>query len=193
MIDLMKLIELIVNRKDKFRKAEERFNRKSDYFLEISEIDKDDSLSPHSKRAMKNAAAQKLSGSGLATFEVLDYYNRHPDFTNFEIVAPLVIYWDDVLIKAYDENSILTKLEINEIAFKKEKRNLNFSIIFISFVAIFFLVKGNTIIHFIANNFYINKGVIGAVILGLMVFFILLIIIFLILLMNLLDLRRLVR
>lgn len=68
MIDLMKAIELFINRKDKFKKAEERATRREVFFKEIAELDNNESLDEDRKRAMKNSAAQKLTGSGLVTY-----------------------------------------------------------------------------------------------------------------------------
>ena len=62
---------------------------------------------------MKNSAAQKLTGSGLVTYELVDYYYKNPNFVNFEIIAPIVAFWDQTLIKTYDDKEQIIKLEFN--------------------------------------------------------------------------------
>ncbi|MGC3818636.1 hypothetical protein [Acinetobacter sp. G11] len=193
MIDITKLIEIYISRKDKFKKAEERLKRRETYFEEISAIEINQNLNPSQKRAMKNSAAQKLAGSGLATYEFIDYYCRHPNFINFEIISPMVAYWDQTLIKTYDDEEKIIKIEFNKMAYWKEKLLSFFSCILLLIGLIFFAVQGNSIINFISSNYYINTNIIGIAylifILGLLGIFLF----FGFLFLTLLDLKRLIK
>lgn len=193
MIDFMKLIEIFINRKDKYKKAEERSKRREMYFDEITSIENNPNLDANQKRALKNSAAQKLTGSGLATYEFLDYYYRHPDFINFEILSPMVAFWDQTLIKTYDNEKRIIKLEFNESAYWKELSFAFLSCIFLLAGLIFFAKQGNAIINFISSNYYINTNVIGVAYLIFILGLIGITLFFGFLFLTLLDLKRLVK
>lgn len=193
MIDFTKLIELYISRKDKFTKSEDRAKRRLEYFKEISSIKSNDAMSLDEKRARKNSAAQKLTGNGLASQDIVDYYFRHPEFINFEVVAPIVGFWDQVLIKTLDENGNILKLELNLKRYSKEVVMAIISLIFFAFTFLLLLSLGNGFINHIASNFYISKTVVGIAYLiaisPLLLMFLFLFYLFL----NLTDLKRLVK
>lgn len=189
----MKLIEIFINRKDKYKKAEERSKRREMYFDEITSIENNHNLDANQKRALKNSAAQKLTGSGLATYEFLDYYYRHPDFINFEILSPMVAFWDQTLIKTYDNENRIIKLEFNESAYWKELFFAFLSCIFLLAGLIFFAKQGNAIINFISSNYYINTNIIGVAYLIFILGLIGITLFFGFLFLTLLDLKRLVK
>ena len=193
MIDFTKLIELYISRKDKFIKSDDRAKRRNVYFSEISEIEKSTEMSLEEKRARKNSAAQKLTGNGLASQELVDYYFRHPDFINFEMIAPIVGFWDQVLIKTMDDNGRITKLDLNLKIYSKEVVMAISSMIFFAFIFLTLLTLGNWFINYMAMSFYISKSIMGVAYLILIspIFFMFLFIFYL--LLNLTDLRRLVR
>lgn len=193
MIDLTKLIELYISRKDKFAKSADRAKRRFEYFSEVSEIDTNTDMSSEEKRARKNSAAQKLTGNGLASYELVDYYYRHPDFINFEVIAPIVGFWDQVLIKTTDENGRITKLDLDLKIYSKEIAMAIFSLIFFVMIFIVFLSLGNRFINYMVMNFYISKSVMGIAYLILIspVFFMFLFLFYWFL--NLTDLKRLVK
>lgn len=193
MIDFMKLIEIFINRKDKYKKAEERSKRREMYFDEITSIENNPNLDANQKRALKNSAAQKLTGSGLATYEFLDYYYRHPDFINFEILSPMVAFWDQTLIKTYDNEKRIIKLEFNESAYWKELSFAFLSCIFLLAGLTFFAKQGNAIINFISSNYYINTNIIGVAYLIFILGLIGITLFFGFLFLTLLDLKRLVK
>lgn len=193
MIELTKLIELYLNRKDKFKKAEERLKRREVYFEEIASIEKNQNLDSDQKRAMKNSAAQKLTGSGLATYEFVDYYSRNPNFINFEILSPMVAFWDQTLIKTYDDEKRIIKLELNRKAYWKEKILSFFSCASLG-LGIFFLTKyGHVFINLISSNFFISSQIIGIAYLIFILGLIGLLLFFGFLFLTLIDLKRLVK
>jgi len=193
MIDLTKLIELYINRKDKFKKLEERGKRRVNYFKEIAEIDADKDITLEEKRARKNSAAQKLIGNGLATQELVDYYFRHPEFVNFEIIAPIVGFWDQVLIKIYDEDRKIIGLQLNQKLYFKELTMAVSSLILFAFIFIALIYFGNGFINFMAANFYISKSILGVAYLVLVSPIFLMFLFMVYLFLNLTDLKRLVK
>ena len=149
-------------------------------------------MSKEEKRARKNSAAQKLTGNGLASQELVDYYFRHPDFINFEIIAPIVGFWDQILIKTIDDGKI-TRLEIDLKAYRKEVGLASGSLLIISLIFLLLLNWGSGFIHFMANNYYLGKGVAGiAYLVFISPVFMLFMFVFY-LLLNLTDLKRLVK
>ncbi len=171
MIDLIKLIEIFLGRKDKFRKAEERYQRRIEFFKNVKEIKEDDSTTEEVKRALLNSAAQKLTGSSRSTYELVNYYFHHKSYVNFEAVAPSVWFWEDSISKIYDDTNELVKVEINKKGFNKEQRNLRISFYFLFFVTIYFLIFGNSIINYLAKSFFISKNIVGIVLICMFSFF----------------------
>ncbi|GAA5562438.1 hypothetical protein Asch02_03973 [Acinetobacter schindleri] len=94
---LWKVIELFINRKNKFQKVKDVLERKKEFFREVARIDEDENLDEHEKRALKNALAQVLCGSRTVNYDLVDYYLRNKNFRNFEIISPLVAFWEDAL------------------------------------------------------------------------------------------------
>lgn len=193
MIDFTKLIELYISRKDKFVKSDDRAKRRVDYFNEISEVEASTEMSHEEKRARKNSAAQKLTGNGLASQELVDYYFRHADFINFEIIAPIVGFWDQILIKAVDDDGKITKLELDSKAYRKEV-GLAVGSLLTTFILFLLLINwGGAFINFIANNYYLGKGIVGIAYLVLISPVLMLFMFVFYLLLNLVDLKRLVK
>ena len=193
MIDFTKLLELYISRKDKYLKSDERAKRRSEYFKEISEIESDTKMSSEEKRARKNSAAQKLTGSGLASQEIVDYYYRHSDFINFETIAPIVGFWEQILIKKYDEQNRIIKLQLDTKKYFKEiGLSIGSTIIFI-FVFFLSIKFGNTFVNFMVTNLHLSKSFFGILYLILIspLFFMSLFMLYLFL--NLSDLNRLVK
>ncbi|MEJ5034908.1 hypothetical protein WH243_14695 [Acinetobacter sp. MYb177] len=192
-MDFLKLLELYLNRKDKFKKVEERAERRKAYFKEISEIDGNTEIPINQKKAFKNSAAQKLTGSMLVNFALVDYYSKHPDFNNFDVIAPLVAFWDDALIKTYDQNLDLVKLEIDPVAYKKESRNLKATICLLIFASLYFFIASNSMINYFSTNFYISQSIVGIVYILLTLVIVGLIFFIVTLHLTLVDLKRLVK
>lgn len=193
MIDLTKLLELYISRKDKFAKSEDRAKRRLEYFSEISGIESDTEMSSDEKRARKNSAAQKLTGNGLASYDLVDYYFRHPDFINFEVIAPIVGFWDQVLIKTTDENGRIAKLDLNKKAYFKEVTIGILSFIIFTLIFLVLISLGNGFINYMVSNFYISKSILGIVYLILISPFLFFPLFMFYLFLNLTDLKRLVK
>jgi hypothetical protein len=142
---------------------------------------------------MRNSAAQKLTGNGLATYEFVDYYCRHPNFINFEIISPMVAFWDQTLIKTYDDEKRIIKLEFNNWEYKKERIMCFLTCVFLLLGIFFFLRNGNTFINYISSNFYVSQSIVGIAYLIFILGFVWLFLFFGYLLLTLIDLKRLVK
>ncbi|WP_312049214.1 hypothetical protein [Acinetobacter courvalinii] len=167
---LIKLIELFMGRKDKFKKAEDKFLRRKEFFKDVKEIQEDKTTSDVEKRALLNSAAQKLTGSPRSTYEIVNYYLNHKSYVNFEAVAPSVWFWEESVTKTYDDDNQLIKIEIDKNGFKKERRNLRFSFYFLFSATMYFLIFGNLMANYLANNFYMSKQITGLVLIGFFLF-----------------------
>ncbi|MFG0589048.1 hypothetical protein ACF8D3_13570 [Acinetobacter sp. YQ_14] len=171
MIDLIKLIELFISRKDKFKKADERYERRIEFFSKVKLINEDETLSPEIRKALLDSAAQKLTGSPRGGYEIVEYFINTKKFINFEIVAPSVWFWDESIEKVYDENQKLIDIKLNEKGFKKEMLYLGFTIFFFFTITIFFILSGNNLINLIDANIYIGKQILGFFLVLIILFF----------------------
>ncbi|MCH7333850.1 hypothetical protein [Acinetobacter modestus] len=195
MIDLGKLLEIWISRKDKFKKAEDRAKRREDFFNEIKLIEAEakDGLDQSIVRAKKNSAAQKLTGSGLVTYELVEYYLRHPNFINFEILSPMVGFWENVILKTYDEENKLIKIEIKRSAYRKELFLCFATCIFYFFIIWLLLQVAHGTIKYLAYNLHISESLVGMIYSVVPLLFFCLIVFFSFLFLTLLDLERLVK
>lgn len=195
MIDLGKLLEIWISRKDKFKKAEDRAKRREDFFNEIQLIEKEEKsgLDQSIVRAKKNSAAQKLTGSGLVTYEFVDYYLRNPNFINFEILSPMVGFWEEVILKTYDEEHKLIKIEIKRWKYRKELFLCFSTCIFYFFIIWLLLKVAHETIEYLAFNLHISESVVGIIYSGVPLIFLCLLLFFCYLFVTLLDLERLVK
>ncbi|WP_336942856.1 hypothetical protein [Acinetobacter modestus] len=194
MIDLGKLLEIWISRKDKFKKAEDRAKRREDFFNEIQLIEKEEKsgLDQSIVRAKKNSAAQKLTGSGLVTYEFVDYYLRNPNFINFETLSPMVGFWEDVIKKTYQDEK-LVKIEINNFLYCKEL-GMSISTFLFSLLMIFLtVIAGKSSIKFLAENLHLSESIIAIVYCAIPLLFVCLSIFFGYLFLTLVDLKRLVK
>src|SRR5690606_15660755 len=126
-------------------------------------------------------------------YEFVDYYCRHPDFINFEVISPMVAYWDQTLIKTYDEGERIVKLEFNKKAYWKEMIFSFISWLFVLVGLIFFAIQANVIINLISSNYYINKNIVGIAYLIFILGLVGITLFFGFLFLTLLDLKRLVK
>lgn len=195
MIDLSKVLEIWISRKDKFKKAEDRATRREDFFKEIKLIETEakEGLDQSIVRARKNSAAQKLTGSGLVTYEYVDYYLRNPNFINFELITPMVAFWEDTIEKTYDAENRVIKIEIKTWTYRKE---LLFC--FLACVLYFFMIwltlnVGHGTIKYLAYSLHLSESLVGLVYSVIPLFFFCLLIFFGFLFLTLIDLQRLVK
>ncbi|MCH7294100.1 hypothetical protein [Acinetobacter higginsii] len=195
MIDINKLIEVWITRKDKFKKADERAKRREDFFKEIKLIEDEekDGLDLSIVRAKKNSAAQKLTGSGLVTYEFVDYYLKNPNFINFEIISPMVAFWDETIQKTYDSENKIIKIEIKPWTFRKELLFCFLACAFNFFMIWLTLHLASGTIKYLAYSLHLSESLIGLVYSILPLFFFCLVIFFGVLFLTLTDLKRLVK
>lgn len=128
---LWKAFELYLNRKDKFIKAEERLKRRLAFFEEVKKLDENNDLDENEKRSIRNSLAQIVCGSRLVDYELVEYYLKNKNFRNFEVIAPIVAFWDESIIKELDETGKIKEIKINERKYIQEKIYMIFSNIFI--------------------------------------------------------------
>lgn len=154
---LWKFFELYLNRKDKFTKASESLERRLKFLKEVKAIDENDEIDKNEKRAIKNSLAQIVCGSRLVDYDLVYYYYKNKSFRNFEIIAPLVAYWDESLIKEFDENSMLKKITIDEKKYTLEKRNMIGTFILFFMINIVFLLFYQKIINVFVTLFHMDS------------------------------------
>lgn len=156
---LWKIFELYLNRKDKFTKANERLERRLKFLNQVKEINANEQIDVNEKRAIKNGLAQIVCGSRLVDYDLVDYYYRNKNFRNFEVIAPLVAYWDESIIKEFDEAGILKKIIIDEKKYSIEKRNMISTCIFFFIVSTIFIIFYQGFIGFFVKIFHMDSYV----------------------------------
>lgn len=156
---LWKIFELYLNRKDKFTKANERLERRLNFLNQVKEINANEQIDANEKRAIKNGLAQIVCGSRLVDYDLVDYYYRNKKFRNFEVIAPLVAYWDESIIKEFDEAGILKKIIIDEKKYKVEKQNMISTCIFFLIMNLIIFIFYQGFIGFFVNIFHMDPYV----------------------------------
>lgn len=176
MIDLNKFLEIWISRKDKFKKADERANRRNDYFNEIKKIDSDTDLDEDQKRVLKDSAAQKLTGSSLVTHQFVSYFLRNNYSSNFEIIAATVAFWGSC-ISFYDlEDGYITRIEIHNVNYWCNLLMCFISCVGLGALLVFLILNGGEVVNFLSTHYHISATIFGAIYLGfvLIIFFIVL-------------------
>ena len=156
---LWKFFELYLNRKDKFTKANERLDRRLKFLNQVKEINVNEEIDDNEKRAIKNGLAQIVCGSRLVDYDLVDYYYRNKKFRNFEVIAPLVAYWDESIIKEFDEAGILKKIIIDEKKYKVEKQNMISTCIFFLIMNLIIFIFYQWFIGFFVKIFHMDPYV----------------------------------
>lgn len=154
---LWKAFELYLNRKDKFLKAEERLNRRLTFLEEVKKVNANNNLDEHEKRAIRNSLAQIICGNRLVDYDLVDYYYRNKNFRNFEVIAPIVAFWDESIIKEYDELGRIRSLKIDEKKYSQEKRNTAFILSYMFLVAILFIIFYQRVINIFVSTFHMDS------------------------------------
>lgn len=139
-----KILLLFVERKNKFQNAEEKLERRVKYFEDIKAID-DLNVDDAEKRARRNAIAQRLVGSQLVSFELVEYLIKNKNINNFEIVAKTLALWDTSLQIYRNQDKKITGIRINTWGFIKEKLMLIITLLFSIFMIGFsiYIFKNN--------------------------------------------------
>lgn len=153
---LWKAFELYLNRKDKFIKAEERLKRRLTFFEEVKKLDENNDLDEHEKRSIRNSLAQIVCGSRLVDYELVEYYQKNKNFRNFEVIAPIVAFWDESIVKEYDSSGKLKLIKIHEKKYRSEKINSISSLFFIFSMAILFILFYQRVINAFVVTFHMD-------------------------------------
>lgn len=91
-----KILVLFLERKSKFKQAEERLTRREEFFDGIKKIDSLD-IEEYQKHARRNGLAQALVGSRLVSYRLVDFVSRNKNIVNFETVSKDLAFWDTSL------------------------------------------------------------------------------------------------
>ena len=154
---LWKAFELYLNRKDKFIKAEERLKRRLTFFEEVKKLENNNDLDEQEKRVVRNSLAQIVCGSRLVDYELVEYYYRHKKFRNFEVIVPIVAFWDESIVKEYDSSGKIELIKIEEKKYRAEKTNSISSLVFISGIAIVFILFYQRVIDAFVQVFHMDS------------------------------------
>ncbi|MDI3239429.1 hypothetical protein QK338_15200, partial [Acinetobacter ursingii] len=141
-----KVILLFLERKSKFKHAEERLERVVKYFEDSKKVNELD-IEVYEKKARKNGLAQELVGSRLVSFQLVDFVAKNKNVTNFDTVAKNLAFWDTSLCIMRDEENNIIRISINEKEYKKEKAMMLMSLVLGVFVFVYstYLFKENLI------------------------------------------------
>ena len=141
-----KVILLFLERKSKFKHAEERLERVVKYFEDSKKVNELD-IEVYEKKARKNGLAQELVGSRLVSFQLVDFVSKNKNLKNFYTVAKNLAFLDNSLCIMRDEEKNIIRISINEKEYKKEKAMMLMSLIFGVFVFVYsiYLFKENLI------------------------------------------------
>ena len=186
-----KVILLFLERKSKFKHAEERLERVVKYFEDSKKVNELD-IEVYEKKARKNGLAQELVGSRLVSFQLVDFVAKNKNVTNFDTVAKNLAFWDTSLCIMRDEENNIIRISINEKEYKKEKAMMLMSLIFGVFVFVYsiYLFKENLI--WLVNSLLIPE-LTSKILLWSLIFCLLCVCIFLFVSnLILLDLKRIV-
>ncbi|QHH95398.1 hypothetical protein FPL18_16955 [Acinetobacter gyllenbergii] len=153
---LWKAFELYLNRKDKFIKAEERLKRRLTFFEEVKKLENNNDLDEQEKRVIRNGLAQIVCGSRLVDYELVEYYYRHKKFRNFEVIVPIVAFWDESIVKEYDSSGKIELIKIEEKKYRAEKTNSISSLVFIFGIAIVFILFYQRVIDALVRVFHMD-------------------------------------
>ncbi|MCU4604830.1 hypothetical protein [Acinetobacter ursingii] len=186
-----KVILLFLERKSKFKHAEERLERVVKYFEDSKKVNELD-IEVYEKKARKNGLAQELVGSRLVSFQLVDFVAKNKNVTNFDTVAKNLAFWDTSLCIMRDEENNIIRISINEKEYKKEKAMMLMSLVLGVFVFVYstYLFKENLI--WLVNSLLIPE-LTSKILLWLLIFCLLCVCMFLFVSnLILLDLKRIV-
>ncbi|PVZ90084.1 hypothetical protein C9426_01520 [Serratia sp. S1B] len=124
-----KILVLFLERKSKFKRAEERLTRREEFFDGIKKIDNLD-IEEYQKHARRNGLAQTLVGSRLVSYRLVDFVSRNKNIVNFETVSKDLAFWDTSLNIERDNDRNIIGITLNEDEYKKEKRMMLLTLFF---------------------------------------------------------------
>ena len=114
-----KILVLFLERKSKFKQAEERLTRREEFFDGIKKIDNLD-IEEYQKHARRNGLAQALVGSRLVSYRLVDFVSRNKNIVNFETVSKDLAFWDTSLNIERDNDRNIISITLNKKEYFKE-------------------------------------------------------------------------
>lgn len=127
-----KIILLFLERKNKFKYAEDKYNRRARYFDNLKIIT-DLNINEIEKRALRNSATQELVGSQLVSYELVYYLIGNQNITNFEIVSKNLVFWDTCLKISRNESNQVVGIFLNKRVYIKERIMMSLLLSFLVF------------------------------------------------------------
>ena len=157
---ILKIIELfLTHHKNKFKKIEAVLERRQNFIDEVKKIEQNEDLTDDEKRALKNACAQLVCGSRLVNYELVDYYFRNKKFRNFEIIAPTIAFWEDVVFKEYDENGKIKSIKIHKKNHNRERNYIVFSFFLTIFIDLIVTKNHDWVVNFLIKYLPLNIAI----------------------------------
>lgn len=186
-----KILVLFLERKSKFKQAEERLTRREEFFDGIKKIDNLD-IEEYQKHARRNGLAQALVGSRLVSYRLVDFVSRNKNIVNFETVSKDLAFWDTSLNIERDNDRNIIGITLNKKEYFKEKCMMLITFIFNASIFIYslFIYKRNLL--WLENYLLIPDYIAKIVLLILSIFLLITSFLLFISTMILFDLKRMV-
>jgi len=187
-----KIILLFLERKNKFKSAKEKLERRIVYFddlKKINELTVDDTQ----KRATRNALAQTLVGSQLVSYYLVDFLIKNKNITNFEIVAKNLSLWETSLDIEKDSNNVINQISLNQKEYRKEKIMLITTLFFTFLIFLYSLYIFKESLNWLENYLFLPNYIALSILIFLIVFLLGLVIFLFITTLFLFDLDRIVK
>lgn len=157
---ILKIIELfLTHHKNKFKKIEAVLERRQNFIDEVKKIEQNEDLTDDEKRALKNACAQLVCGSRLVNYELVDYYFRNKNFRNFEIIAPIIAFWEDAISKEYDEDGKIKSIKINNKKHFWERIYMIVTFLFILLIDGIFIKNHDWVVNLLIKYLPLNIAI----------------------------------
>ena len=193
MLELIyKVIVLFLDRKDKYKLAEEQFDRRIKYVDDLKKIE-ELKITETEKHALRNSAAQALVGNRLASYNLVNYIFKNTKVVNIETIARVLAFWDTCLIIDKDPEGNIINIQINKKGYIQEKLLLFVALVsaMIVFLATFFNFK--IMVNFLKVNFLLPESI--SLTLSLVLFIIIFSLNLLLMVMTIVvyDLRRIIK
>jgi len=187
-----KIILLFLERKNKFKSAEDRYNRRAKYFDNLKIIT-DLNINEFEKRALRNSAAQELAGSQLISYELMHYLLENKNITNFEIISKNLVLWDNCLDIIRNKNNQIVGISLNNKTYIKEKITMFFLSSFMVFFLFIFILTFKKNVLWLQNAILLPEHISIIILISLFLLLLLFILFFYFITIMLFDLKRIVK
>ncbi len=189
---IYKVIVFFLDRKDKYKLAEERFDRRIKYFEDLKKIE-DLETDETEKHARRNGAAQALVGNRLVSYHLVNYIFKQTKVVNTETIARSLAFWDTCLIIDKDLEGNIINIQINKKGYIQEKIFLFVALASAMIVFLATFLNFEIMVNFLKVNFLLpeSMSLIISLVLFLMIFSLNLLLIVMTIIVY--DLRRIVR